>query len=152
MLDHLVGADQAERRACSEVHLSQVVDAQFAAYMEDFMQSHLTAIVVSVAGWLPALLLAPIAVGLLGALVERYGLRPLHKFGHIPELLFTFGLSFLIVELVQLIWGRAAVQYAIPKQLDGPLFTLFSTSFPAYRAFMMVVALAGPGGAARASR
>jgi branched-chain amino acid transport system permease protein len=43
---------------------------------------------------------------------------------------------------VQLVWGRAAVQYAIPKQLDGPLFTLFSTSFPAYRAFMMLVALA----------
>eukprot|EP01034_Spumella_vulgaris_P034573 gene34573-42648_t len=100
----------------------------------------------SVLGFWPALLLAPIAVGLLGALVERYGLRPLHKFGHIPELLFTFGLSFLIVELVQLIWGRAAVQYAIPKQLDGPLFTLFSTSFPAYRAFMMVVALAMLGG------
>ncbi|MYN09167.1 branched-chain amino acid ABC transporter permease [Pseudoduganella aquatica] len=96
----------------------------------------------SVVGFWPALVLAPVAVGLLGALVERYGLRPLHKFGHIPELLFTFGLSFLIVELVQLIWGRAAVQYAIPKQLDGPLFTLFSTSFPAYRAFMMLVALA----------
>ncbi|KQV82509.1 ABC transporter permease [Massilia sp. Root351] len=100
----------------------------------------------SVVGFWPALLLAPIAVGLLGALVERYGLRPLHRFGHIPELLFTFGLSFLIVELVQLIWGRAAVQYAIPKELDGPLFTLFSTSFPAYRAFMMVVALAMLGG------
>ena len=100
----------------------------------------------SVVGFWPALLLAPVAVGLLGALVERYGLRPLHKFGHIPELLFTFGLSFLIVELVQLIWGRAAVQYAIPKELDGPLFTLFSTSFPAYRAFMMVVALAMLGG------
>jgi branched-chain amino acid transport system permease protein len=93
-------------------------------------------------GFWPALVLAPITVGLLGALVERYGLRPLHRFGHILELLFTFGLSFLIVELVQLVWGRAAVQYAIPKQLDGPLFTLFSTSFPAYRAFMMLVALA----------
>ncbi|MES2263490.1 MAG: branched-chain amino acid ABC transporter permease [Pseudomonadota bacterium] len=93
-------------------------------------------------GFWPALVLAPVAVGLLGALVERYGLRPLHKFGHIPELLFTFGLSFLIVELVQLVWGRAAVQYAIPKELDGPLFTLFSTSFPIYRGFMMLVALA----------
>ncbi|SFU58374.1 branched-chain amino acid ABC transporter permease [Pseudoduganella namucuonensis] len=97
-------------------------------------------------GFWPALVLAPVAVGLLGAMVERYGLRPLHKFGHIPELLFTFGLSFLIVELVQLIWGRAAVQYAIPAELDGPLFTLFTTSFPKYRAFMMLVALAMLGG------
>jgi predicted PurR-regulated permease PerM len=41
-----------------DMHLSQVVNAQFTA-SEDFMQSHLTAIVVSVAGWLPSLLLAP---------------------------------------------------------------------------------------------
>lgn len=95
----------------------------------------------SVIGYWPALILAPVAVGLIGALVERYGLRPLHKYGHIPELLFTFGLSFLIVELVQLVWGRAAVSYPIPPELDGPLFTLFSTSFPMYRGFMMVVAL-----------
>jgi branched-chain amino acid transport system permease protein len=60
----------------------------------------------------------------------------------VPELLFTFGLSYLIVELVQLVWGRAAVAYAIPRELDRPLFTAFSTSFPMYRAFMMGVALA----------
>ncbi|WP_426112699.1 branched-chain amino acid ABC transporter permease [Massilia sp. PWRC2] len=93
-------------------------------------------------GFWPALLLAPLVVGLAGALVERYGLRPIHKFGHVPELLFTFGLSYLIVELVQLVWGRAAVPYAIPPSLDGPLFTAYSTSFPLYRAFMMAVALA----------
>ena len=63
-------------------------------------------------GFWPALVLAPLAVGLLGALVERYGLRVVHKYGHIPELLFTFGLSYVIVEVVQLIWGRvAAVSY-----------------------------------------
>lgn len=95
----------------------------------------------SVVGFWPALVLAPVVVGVIGAGVERYGLRPLHKYGHIPELLFTFGLSFLIVELVQLVWGRAAVRYPIPKELDGPLFTLFSTSFPMYRGFMMLIAL-----------
>ncbi|GGE76255.1 branched-chain amino acid ABC transporter permease [Massilia psychrophila] len=92
-------------------------------------------------GFWPALVLAPLVVGLAGALVERYGLRPLHRFGHIPELLFTFGLSYLMVELVQLVWGRAAVAYPIPKELDRPLFTLFATSFPMYRGFMMLVAL-----------
>jgi branched-chain amino acid transport system permease protein len=101
-------------------------------------------IAYAISSWLgfwPALVLAPLAVGLAGALVERYGLRPLHKFGHIPELLFTFGLSFLMVELVQLVWGRAAVAYPIPQELDRPLFTLFATSFPMYRGFMMLVAL-----------
>jgi branched-chain amino acid transport system permease protein len=92
-------------------------------------------------GFWPALVLAPIAVGAVGALVERYGLRRVHRYGHIPELLFTFGLSYVVVELVQLIWGRAAVPYKIPAELDGPLFTLFTTTFPIYRGFMMLVAL-----------
>lgn len=92
-------------------------------------------------GFWPALFISPMLVGLLGALVERYGLRSVHKYGHIPELLFTFGLSYVIVELVQLIWGRSTVPYAIPAMLDGPLFTLYTTTFPIYRGFMMLIAL-----------
>ncbi|WP_151447011.1 branched-chain amino acid ABC transporter permease [Lacisediminimonas profundi] len=88
-----------------------------------------------------ALVLAPLLVGVLGAAVERYGLRSVHKYGHIPELLFTFGLSYVLVEVVQLIWGRAAVRYVIPPELDGPLFTLYTTTFPIYRGFMMFIAL-----------
>jgi branched-chain amino acid transport system permease protein len=91
-------------------------------------------------GFWPALAIAPLLVGALGALVERYGLRTVHKYGHVPELLFTFGLSYVVVELVQLVWGRSAVPYKIPAELDGPLFTLFTTTFPAYRGFMMLVA------------
>jgi branched-chain amino acid transport system permease protein len=91
-------------------------------------------------GFWPALIVAPLVVGIVGALVERYGLRTVHKFGNVPELLFTFGLSFVVVELVQLVWGRSAVAYKIPAELDGPLFTLFTTTFPTYRGFMMLVA------------
>lgn len=92
-------------------------------------------------GFWPALFLAPIVVGILGALFERYSLRRVHKFGHVPELLVTFGLSYVIGEFVQLIWGRAPVDYRIPSQLEGPLFTIFTTTFPAYRGFMMLVAV-----------
>ncbi len=92
-------------------------------------------------GFWPALVLAPLVVGVVGALVEKHGLRRVHKFGHVPELLFTFGLSYIVLELVQLIWGRAAVPYQIPASLDGPLFTIFSTAFPIYRGFMMAVAI-----------
>ncbi len=92
-------------------------------------------------GYWPALVIAPILVGIIGAAVERFGLRTVHKWGHMPELLFTFGLSFVLVEIVQLIWGRAAVRYLIPPELSGSLFTLFSTTFPMYRAFMMLIAI-----------
>lgn len=92
-------------------------------------------------GFWPALLIAPVLVGVLGALVEKYALRRAHRYGHIAELLFTFGLAFLIEEVVHLIWGRTAVDYRIPEVLDGPLFTLFSTSFPAYKGFMMLISV-----------
>jgi branched-chain amino acid transport system permease protein len=92
-------------------------------------------------GFFPALVLAPVVVGLLGALVERYGLRNVHRYGHVPELLFTFGLAFLIEESVKVVWGLPAVPYRLPAMLDGPLFTLYSTSFPKLRGFMMLVAV-----------
>ncbi len=95
----------------------------------------------STLGFWPALVITPLVVGLIGAMIERYGLRTVHKYGHIPELLFTFGLSYVIVELIQVLWGRAAVPYKIPAVLDGPLFTLYTTAFPMYRGFMMLVAL-----------
>jgi branched-chain amino acid transport system permease protein len=121
-------------------------------------------------GFWPALVLAPLVVGALGALFERHALRRVHKFGHVPELLITFGLSYVVLELVQLIWGRTAVEFPPPEVLRGPAFTLVNSSadglrvvmgaastalcsaadpavrvvcspFPATRGFMMVVAL-----------
>ena len=122
-------------------------------------------------GFWPGLVLAPLAVGALGALFERFCLRRVHKYGHVPELLITFGLSFVIIELVLLIWGRTAVEFPPPEMLRGPAFTLVNSSidglsvvsgaapsamctaadaaarivcspFPATRGFMMLVALA----------
>lgn len=126
---------------------------------------------IKVVGFWPALVIAPIVVGLLGALFERHALRKVHKFGHVPELLITFGLSYVILEVVQLVWGRTSVEFLPPEVLRGPVFTLVHSSadglgivagaapaalcqaadaavrvacspFPATRGFMMVVALA----------
>lgn len=94
-----------------------------------------------VVGFWPALVLSPLLIGALGAAFERYALRRVHKFGHVPELLVTFGLSYLILELVQLVWGRSTVPYGLPTQLQGPLFTLYGTQFPKSRSFIMLVAL-----------
>lgn len=93
------------------------------------------------AGFGLALLLAPLLVGALGALFERYCLRRVHRFGHVPELLLTWGLSYLVLELVQLLWGRSTVPYSLPAWLQGPLFSLYGVQFPKSRAFIMWVAL-----------
>jgi branched-chain amino acid transport system permease protein len=92
-------------------------------------------------GFWPALVLAPLLVGVLGMAVERFALRRAHRFGHVAELLFTFGLAYLIEEAVHLVWGRAAVDYKVPSELEGPLFSILGTPYPAYRAFMMLVAV-----------
>jgi branched-chain amino acid transport system permease protein len=99
-------------------------------------------------GFWAALLLAPLLVGLLGAAVEQWGLRRVHKWGHVPELLFTFGLSYIAFELVQVIWGRAPVPYQVPAGLDGPVAWLQAAgiTFPQYRMFMMAVAILMLGG------
>lgn len=123
-----------------------------------------------IVGFWPALVIAPLVVGALGALFERIALRKVHKFGHVPELLVTFGLSYVLLELVQLIWGRLALEFRPPEILQGPAFTLINHSinglsvlwgvapaemcsaadaavrvvcspFPATRGFMMLVAL-----------
>jgi branched-chain amino acid transport system permease protein len=97
-------------------------------------------------GFWPALVVAPLAVAALGALTERFGLRTVHKYGHVAELLFTFGLAYIIEEVVHLIWGRAPVPYRIPEVLDFSAFSIFSTQYPAYRVFMMLVSIAMLGG------
>ncbi len=61
-------------------------------------------------GFWPALVVAPLLVGVLGALFEKYCLRRVHKFGHVAELLITFGLSFILLEMVQLVWGTGSVR------------------------------------------
>ena len=117
-----------------------------------------------IVGFWPALVVAPLLVGLLGAGFERTSLRRVHKFGHVPELLITFGLSYVVLEIVQIIWGRTPVTFDPPAFLQGAAFTLVQSGdgglsvvagaagdamcqaakcsrFPMTRAFMMLVAL-----------
>jgi branched-chain amino acid transport system permease protein len=93
-------------------------------------------------GFWPALVLAPLAAGIIGALIERYGLRAVHRHGNLAELLFTIGVAFLVSEVVQMIWGRTPLDFRTPKALDYTAFTLLSTNYPAYRVFMLAVSLA----------
>jgi len=90
-------------------------------------------------GFWPALVVAPLMCGLVGAVIEVYGLRRVHKNGHIAELLFTFGVAFIIDKAVQMIWGLLPVPYRVPPALDFALFTVYGTNFHAYRAFMLLI-------------
>ncbi len=73
--------------------------------------------------------------------VERWGLRKVHANGHVAELLFTFGLAYLIDEVVKIVWGRTSVNYQVPEALDFTLFTIYGSNYPAYRIFILFVAI-----------
>src|SRR6201747_1980385 len=90
-------------------------------------------------GFFPALIIAPILCGLIGAAIEIWGLRRVHHNGHIAELLFTFGLVFIVQRGVQMTWGMLPMPYRVPPLLDFPLFTMYGANFPAYRGFMLLV-------------
>jgi branched-chain amino acid transport system permease protein len=85
--------------------------------------------------------MAPVLVGGLGALIERYGLRNVHRHGPVAELLFTFGLAFVIEEVVQMIWGKAPMDYRVPPSLEFTAFRVFSTNYPAYKMFELAAAI-----------
>lgn len=90
--------------------------------------------------WL-AILLAPVIVGGVGVLVERFILRRVHAFGHAHELLVTFGLSVVIAEVIKIFYGNFAVEYRVPAALQFSAFDLGGVSYPFYRLFMGAVAL-----------
>jgi len=92
-------------------------------------------------GFWPALLFSPIIVGIIGAVIEKFGLRHVHKYGHMAELLFTFGLAYMITEFVKIIWGRLPVDYQIPQSLDFSLFSIYATSFHAYKGFLLLISV-----------
>ncbi len=96
-----------------------------------------------ISGYWVGLFVAPILVGILGALIQRYALSYVHKYGHVPELIFTFSLAFLFEEVVSFIWGRDVKPYNIyiPESLDGTLITIANTPIPAYKVFMLCVSI-----------
>jgi branched-chain amino acid transport system permease protein len=95
-------------------------------------------------GYGAALVLAPVLVGLLGAGFEHLVLRRLHSQGHVAELLVTFGLGYVVLELVQLLWGRAPLSFALPLALQGA--SMWLLDLPLSRVFIMGISLTVLGG------
>lgn len=86
------------------------------------------------------LLVSPVVVGVLGVLTERTLLRRAHRLGHGHELLLTFGLAYIVLELVKWIWGTGSHPVSAPAVLDGSV-RLVGGAYPAYRLFVCVFGL-----------
>jgi branched-chain amino acid transport system permease protein len=88
--------------------------------------------------WL-ALLIAPIATGIIGALVERFLLRKVHAFGHIGELILTVGVMLVIMEGVKVFWGTENLPVRVPPILQG--LVNIAGGYPIYRLFIIGLSL-----------
>jgi branched-chain amino acid transport system permease protein len=86
------------------------------------------------------LIVCPLLVGLLGVFMERFLLRRVHAGGHVQEFVITFGILFVINELVKWIWGTAPLPVPIPPALSGSVM-IMGNVYPAYRLFILFFSL-----------
>jgi branched-chain amino acid transport system permease protein len=91
-------------------------------------------------GYWWALVIAPIAVGLFGVIIERTMLKRLYKLDHLYGLLLTFGLALIVQGLFRNEYGSSGLPYSIPAQLSGGQ-NLGFMFLPNYRAWVVIFSL-----------
>jgi len=89
--------------------------------------------------WL-SLIVCPIMLFIIGALIERFLLRRAHANGHVAELLLTFGLAYIITELVKWYWGNYPLAVNVSGFLDGTV-QIMGITYPIYRIFIFLCAI-----------
>jgi branched-chain amino acid transport system permease protein len=87
--------------------------------------------------WL-SLFISPLIVAALSILIERFLIRKTYKGGHHQQLLLTFGLFFILGELIRVIWGTAPLDVPTPEPFTGSI-PLMGMTYPTYRLFILGV-------------
>lgn len=97
---------------------------------------------VRVQGWSfgGGLVTAVVATGMLGAVLEVLVMRRLYRRGELPQVLFTIGLTFLMIASVNLLWGPEVQLIPLPGWLTAPVDLGFRT-LPAQRLLVLAVGL-----------
>jgi len=91
-------------------------------------------------GYWWALAIAPLAVGIIGMVIERLMLARLYKLDHLYGLLLTFGLALIIQGLFRNQYGTSGIPYAMPQELSGGR-NLGFMFLPNYRAWVIVASV-----------
>ena len=84
-----------------------------------------------------AMLAAPLALALVGLVIEPLLLRRLRG-RHLDQVLLTIGVSLVIVDVIGLLWGREVRSLSAPPGLDGSV-TLIGGVYPVYRLFVIAL-------------
>jgi branched-chain amino acid transport system permease protein len=89
--------------------------------------------------WL-ALLLTPPIIAFAGLAIEQLLFRRLHAEGHMPQLLLTIGVAYVIAEATKMIWGDSAFSLQPPASLAGQIVILGAT-LPVYHLFVIAITI-----------
>src|SRR5207344_1179752 len=87
-------------------------------------------------GFTGALIISPIAVGILGVVIERLLLRRFYKADPILSLLLTFGLALVAEQALRMIYGAPPLSWEIPQALRGQ-FIVGDFFYPRYRTLLI---------------
>ena len=87
-----------------------------------------------------SLVLVPLVVGVAGLLTERFLIRPLYGRGIDPPLLLTFGLSYVLIDVIRMIFGIDGLPMGTPAALRGAV-DIGVGHFPLYRLFLIVATI-----------
>ncbi len=91
-------------------------------------------------GYWPALIIAPIVVGIFGMILERTMLQWLTGLDHLYGLLLTFGIALIVQGVFQNYFGSSGLPYSIPDELKGGM-NLGFMFLPIYRGWVVVFSL-----------
>ncbi len=91
-------------------------------------------------GYWWALVLAPIAIGIFGIIIERTMLSRLYKLDHLYGLLLTFGIALILQGVFTNYFGSSGLPYTLPPEFSGA-FDLGFMYLPKYRAWVIVASL-----------
>lgn len=109
--------------------------AQGAMYMLGAFAAWLALQYLGINYW-AALVLVPLAVGLVGVLMERFLIRPIANEDHLYSLLLTFGFALMLQGVFTHMYGSSGLSYSIPEALRGGTKLPFMY-LPDYRAWII---------------
>ncbi|WP_156136158.1 branched-chain amino acid ABC transporter permease, partial [Delftia sp. ZNC0008] len=89
-----------------------------------------------------AVLVAAVATGVAGVVLELVLIRRLAVRDHLAQVLGSYAVILIANDLVKMVWGPAPVMLNMPAALSGPVQLLPDLMYPAYRLMIIVFGLA----------
>lgn len=99
--------------------------------------TYLTYTIAAKVGFFPSLIIVPVVIALLGCFVEL-AVRPLFGKNMLYIMLLTFGVAYIVCDVMVMFWGYSIRLMQLPKILSGSV-ALFGIRFPIYYLFMILI-------------